>query len=256
MRLQGKKIIVVGGSGKIGKELSHRLISEGASILVADREISVWDDYVKEELTELEQFKSSTYKLDLTNTEEVKNLIDYIRRQGVVDAVVNCSYPRSEGFGKNLEELSYEEFSEGLKVHLGSYFLITKEFALLMKSQGHGNIVNFSSIYGCMAPRFELYQGTSMVQPITYAAVKSGLIHISKYFSKYFREFGLRINCVSPGGILDNQPEVFLRKYAENCSSKGMLDPKDVIGAVVFLLSDDGRYVNGQNLVVDDGFCL
>ena len=66
----------------------------------------------------------------------------------------------------------------------------------------------------------------------------------------------IRCNCISPGGILDNQPSEFLERYKRNCLSKGMIDGEDLKGALLFLLSDSSSYVNGQNIIVDDGFTL
>jgi NAD(P)-dependent dehydrogenase (short-subunit alcohol dehydrogenase family) len=67
---------------------------------------------------------------------------------------------------------------------------------------------------------------------------------------------GVRVNCISPGGILDRQPEAFLEAYKSYCNEKGMLDPQDISSTLIFLLSDASRYITGQNLIVDDGFTL
>ena len=95
-----------------------------------------------------------------------------------------------------------------------------------------------------------------MTMPVEYAAIKSSIIQMTRYFAQYFKGTGIRINSLSPGGIKDRQPEAFLQAYAAHCSSKGMLDPGDVIGALLFLLSDASKYMTGQNIIVDDGFSL
>jgi NAD(P)-dependent dehydrogenase (short-subunit alcohol dehydrogenase family) len=125
-----------------------------------------------------------------------------------------------------------------------------------MKQGRGGNIVNLSSVYGIIAPRFELYEGTDLSMPVEYAAIKSGLIHLTRYFARRLRGTGIRVNALSPGGILDKQDRRFLGRYRRYCLSKGMLDASDVSGALLFLLSDASRYVSGQNLIVDDGFTL
>ena len=79
---------------------------------------------------------------------------------------------------------------------------------------------------------------------------------MTRYLARYVKGRNIRINCVSPGGVLDNQPEEFLEKYNEFCLNKGMLNADDIVGTVVFLLSDNSRYMNGQNIVIDDGFSL
>jgi len=74
--------------------------------------------------------------------------------------------------------------------------------------------------------------------------------------AKYLKGTGIRVNAISPGGILDAQPDAFLERYKVNCLSKGMLEVKDLNGTLLYLLSDMAAYVNGQNIIVDDGFSL
>ena len=95
-----------------------------------------------------------------------------------------------------------------------------------------------------------------MTMPVEYAAIKSALLHLNRYVTSYVKNSDFRVNSVSPGGILDGQPEPFLASYSQHTLGKGMLDKEDLCGAIRFLLSDEARYINGQNLVVDDGFSL
>ena len=141
-------------------------------------------------------------------------------------------------------------------MNLGGYFLTSQFFAKYFYEQGYGNIINLASIYGVIAPRFEIYDNTPMTMPVEYAAIKSGLIHLSKYMAKYFKGKNIRVNTISLGGIEDKQPEAFLKAYKEFCLNKGMLNPNDIAGTLIYLLSDLSKFVNGQNIVVDDGFTL
>ena len=74
--------------------------------------------------------------------------------------------------------------------------------------------------------------------------------------AKYLKDTNIRVNCISPGGIFDDQPETFLSSYRNKCLNKGMLNPSDLVGTLIFLLSDSSKYINGQNIIVDDGFTL
>jgi NAD(P)-dependent dehydrogenase (short-subunit alcohol dehydrogenase family) len=105
-----------------------------------------------------------------------------------------------------------------------------------------------------MAPRFEIYADTLMTMPVEYAAIKSALIHLNTYMLKYFQGSGIRFNCLSPGGIFDNQPESFLKNYSTHSQSKCMLKAVDIAGTLTFLLSNQSHYINGQNIIVDDGW--
>ena len=95
-----------------------------------------------------------------------------------------------------------------------------------------------------------------MTMPVEYSAIKSAIQHLNKYVVAYVNDSRFRINCVSPGGIFDYQPEAFLKSYKDETHGAGMLNVVDILGAVLFFLSDNSQYITGQNLVVDDGFSL
>ncbi len=95
-----------------------------------------------------------------------------------------------------------------------------------------------------------------MISPIEYSAIKAGIISITRYLSKYCKRENIRVNCISPGGIFDNQPDSFVKNYNESCQNKGMLDAEDLIGTLLFLLSKQSEFITGQNIIVDDGWSL
>ena len=95
-----------------------------------------------------------------------------------------------------------------------------------------------------------------MTMPVEYAAIKSALLHLNKYIVAYVRDSRFRVNAVSPGGIFDHQPDAFLEAYKKETNGAGMLGVTEMLGSIVFLLSDASKYVTGQNIIVDDGFSL
>ena len=133
---------------------------------------------------------------------------------------------------------------------------MSQAFIAYLRTQGHGNIVNMASVYGFLAPRFGIYRETKMTMPVEYAVTKAGVLQLTRYLASYLKGTSIRVNSLSPGGILDGQPASFVEAYGEYCASKGMLDRNDVCGAMIFLLSDASRFVNGQNLIVDDAFSV
>jgi NAD(P)-dependent dehydrogenase (short-subunit alcohol dehydrogenase family) len=195
--------------------------------------------------------------MDITDAESVDWAIaSGIKYFGAVDACVNAAYPRTAKWGTTFENLEMEDLQENLKLQLGGAIILSQRMMKHFVAQGHGNFIHLSSIMGVVAPKFENYEGTLMTSPIEYTAVKSGIISLTSWLAKYYKNKNIRVNCVSPGGILDQQPESFLEKYRNSCTSKGMLDPTDVAGTVLFLLSDQSKYINGQNIVIDDGWSL
>lgn len=254
--LTDKIVVVTGGAGLLGSAFARAIAKQGGVVVVADIDVQAANS-VAQDITLAHAGKAQAETLDITDKASVCSLIDRVNaRYGRIDAVVNNAYPRNRNYGRKLEEVTYADFCENTNLHLGGYFLVAQQFSLFFRKQGDGNIVNMASIYGTLAPRFEIYADTPMTMPVEYAAIKSGVIQLTRYFAQYFKADQIRVNCLSPGGILDKQPESFLASYKAFCSAKGMLEPADLTGALLFLLSDGSRYMTGQNLVVDDGFTL
>lgn len=254
--LQGKVVVITGGAGLLGQQFCAAVAEKGGIAIVADRDLDAAKQ-VAGEISAKHPNRAEAEALDITEKTSVIQLIESLKqRHGRIDALVNNAYPRNRNYGRKLEDVTYEDFCDNVNLHLGGYFLSSQKFGLMFKEQGDGNIVNMASIYGLMAPRFELYEGTPMTMPVEYSAIKAGVIQLTRYFAKYFFTSGVRVNTLSPGGILDNQPESFLKAYNEHCGTKGMLHFSDVIGPMMFLLSDASKHITGQNLIIDDGFSL
>ena len=255
--LKDKVVVVTGGAGLIGKEFIKAIVENNGIAIIADINEKIGQE-VKEALSkELNSKNIDFVKLDITSKDSLGACINYLHdKYKRIDALVNNAYPRNKNYGRHFFDVEYSDFIENLGLNLGGYFAASQQFARYFKEQGYGNIINICSIYGVVAPKFEIYNNTTMTMPVEYAAIKSGLIHLTKYMAKYFKGMNIKVNALSPGGIFDNQPEPFLEKYKDQCLNKGMLNNSDLKGTLVYLLSDMSRYVNGQNIVVDDGFSI
>lgn len=255
MLLSDKIVVLVGGAGLLGQSFARATSAQGAVTVVADLD-GIRAAQACERIGQLAPAgRVLPEAVDITSKDSLQALIARLKeRFGRIDAIVNNAYPRNKQYGRKLEDVEYADFCENVNLHLGGYFLSTQQFAEFFKRQGHGHVVNISSIYGNVAPRFEIYDNTPMTMPVEYAAIKSALKHLSVYFMRYYKGTELRFNCISPGGILDGQPEPFTTAYRHYSQSKGMLSPDDIAGSLVFLLSDLSRYINGQNIIVDDGW--
>lgn len=254
MILKGKKILVVGAAGLLGASLVKKLIEEGAFVLAADLDKIQLQHRFKELSIKDDDISLSLHQIDLLDEKSVTSIFNNI--DGITGAV-NCSYPRNKSYGKSFFDVSMDDFNENVSMNLGSSFFFMQQCAAYFKRTNLPfSLVNISSIYGVVAPNFEIYRGTEMTMPVEYATIKAALIHVSKYVTKYVEDSRFRVNSVSPGGIFDNQSEVFLEAYKLETLGKGMLDVTDVSGSIVFLLSTMSEFINGQNIVVDDGFTL
>jgi NAD(P)-dependent dehydrogenase (short-subunit alcohol dehydrogenase family) len=255
--LTNKVVVVAGGAGLLGQAFVRAIVQHGAIAILADIAASAGEPLVDTLRRELASDRIVFELLDITSKDSVRHLLRNVQaRFGKIDAVVNSAYPRIAHYGRRFEDVEYEDFCTSLNLHLGGYFLVSQQFALFFRDQGFGNVINIASIYGVIAPRFDIYADTTMTMPVEYAAIKAAIIHLSRYMMRYFRGQPIRFNCISPGGIYDDQPGSFVSRYRSYSQTKGMLASTDVTGALLFLLSDDSKYVNGQNLVVDDGFTV
>lgn len=252
--LENKKILIAGAGGLLGSRLVAGILLQGADVIAADIDVEKMEGLLTELGVDIKQPSLKILPLDVTIEKSVKALFSI---DSNIDGAINVTYPRNNTYGAHFFDVTLNSFNENVSLHLGSAFLFTQQCAAYFKKNKHSfSLVNISSVYGVVAPDFSIYEDTSMTMPVEYAAIKSGLLHLNKYVVSYVNHSDFRINSVSPGGIFDSQPESFLAAYKERTHGTGMLDPKDMLGSILFLLSDQSRYVTGQNIIVDDGFTL
>lgn len=239
--MEVKNILLVGSEGLIGNALKRGLNKEFINVISADRKIC--ND--KEDKRNI--------NIDITNEKSIKRVFSKIEN---INSIVICAYPKTPMLGAKLDEVSYQDFCENISLHLGGFFNIMKIAGFYLKSRGGGSIVSLSSIYSKNIPDFSIYEGTNMTMPIQYAAAKAGIDQISTYFAKYFLKYNVRYNTVNPGGIFDNQADLFVRKYSELCGHTGLLSPEDLMGIIKLLIDEKNRFITGQSFFIDDGFSL
>ena len=241
MNLKDKVIIVTGGSGLLGREFLKNIKSKGAIAINID--INIENDYEK-----------NNFFCDITSTDSIIDTIEnIIKAYGRIDGLVNNAYPRTEDWGSRLEDTSYESWAKNVNMQMNSVFLLIKKvMPELIKT--NGSIVNIASIYGVVGNDFTVYESTDITPPAAYSAIKGGLINFSRYMASCYGRQNVRINCVSPGGIKTNQNPVFVKNYEHKVPLKRMGNPDDIAPAVSFLLSDEAKYITGQNLIIDGGW--
>jgi len=255
--LKNKVIIITGGAGLLGSAFVETILQNQGIPVIADLDVKKSQILKTTLQTKYPNQPIETFPLDITNKESANQLIQTItKKYHHIDALVNNAYPRNKNYGRKFFDVEYSDFCQNLNINLGGYFLMMQQFGKYFQSKKQGNIINIASIYGVIPPRFEVYQDLPMTMPVEYAAIKAGLIHLSKYVAKYFKGMNIRVNTISPGGILADQDPKFLQRYNQHALNKGMLDPKDLQGTLLFLLSEHSTFMNGQNLIIDDGWTL
>ena len=251
--MEQKTVLITGALGRLGSAFARSIVAlEGRVFLIDLDEVKC-----RQFVDELEPRRADFLVADITNVDGIqKSIQSCLDRFGSIDAVVHAAYPHSAGWGATLENLQPNQLFEDLNKQLGGAILLSQQVIQQFQQQGFGHLIHISSIQGIAAPKFKHYEGTDMNSPIEYSAIKSGVIAVTKWLAKKYRQQNIRVNCISLGGILDQQPKSFLAHYQSSCNSKGMLNAEDVAGALLYLLSNQSQFVTGHNLVVDDGWSL
>ncbi|MEN9907218.1 MAG: hypothetical protein RLZZ540_359 [Bacteroidota bacterium] len=241
-RLQDKIVIVTGGNGLLGKAIVERIKLEGAFCINLEINHETNEDL-------------SNVKCDITNQESIDNALSIILgKYNRIDGLVNNAYPRTKDWGNKFEDISLDSWKENVDWQLNSYFYISQQVAKQMAVQNEGSIINMASMYGVVAPDFTVYNGTKMTMPAAYSAIKGALVNLTRYIASYYGPKQIRVNTISPGGIFDNQNQVFVDNYCEKVPMRRMGTPDDIAPSVAFLLSEDAKYITGQNLIIDGGW--
>lgn len=244
MRLKDKVILVIGGKGLIGNAVAQQIKAEGGICIIADIGLE----------TDLEAGKLN---YDVTDINSIRQGIgSVLNKYKRIDGLVNSAYPRTKDWGLKFEEIQLESWKKNVDMQLNSVFSICQEVLERMKSQQSGVVINIASIYGIVGPDFSVYEGTTITMPAAYSAIKGGVINFTKYLSAYYGPYKVRVNCVSPGGIFDNQHPAFVNNYEKKVPLRAMGKPEEIAMPVCFLLSDEASYITGHNLVVDGGWTI
>lgn len=242
--LEKKVIIVTGSNGLIGREVVDLLCRKKANVIGLDLE-NPNDDRVR------------FIKCDVTSQDEIDAAIETILSENKrIDGLVNSAYPRTKDWGTEFENVPFSSWQRNVDMQLNSTFYLCQKVLKVMKQQKEGSIVNIGSIYGVVGNDFTIYEGYGGTSPGAYTAVKGGIINFSRYLASYYGKDNIRVNCVSPGGVLDEskQHPSFIERYSEKSPMKRLGNPEEMAGPVAFLLSAEASYITGHNLMVDGGW--
>lgn len=240
--LENKVIIVTGGSGLLGKAILDELENNGAVAINFD-------------INSKTDLSTNFINCDITDESSIEKAVDLVLREyGSIDGLVNNAYPRTKDWGADFENITRESWTKNVDWQMNSYVFVSQLVLKHMKQQGHGSIVNMTSIYGVVGNDMTLYDGTAIKTAPAYTAIKGGLINLTRYLASAYGKHNIRVNCVSPGGIFDHQDPKFVKAYEHKVPMKRMGTPEDIAPSVAFLLSEDAKYITGQNLIVDGGW--
>ncbi len=247
--LKRKTVLVTGASGQIGQALVLSLVKNGAYVYGVDMVPAVDPKFKKLLVPYARRF--SYIAADITSERKIKAMLRTLKRP--VDVLINCA---GVGVYTPFEKRTEEELDYVMNTNLKGTILMSKAFSREMVKRKKGSIINFGSIYGVTTPDFRIYGDSGRNSSEIYGATKAGIIHFTRYLAVYLAKHGVTVNAISPGGVFRNQDPAFVKNYEYKTPLGRMATPEDLVGAILFLASDDARYITGQNLVVDGGFTL
>jgi NAD(P)-dependent dehydrogenase (short-subunit alcohol dehydrogenase family) len=255
--LKGRHALITGAAGGLGQIFAETLAELGADLILVDLH-GTNQDYLADRLIKGWGIDVKIFYCDLENQDQRSALIKQVTNSNddlniLVNNAAFVGASNLEGWSVPFEDQSIDTWRRATEINLTAVFDLCQGLLPLMKNAMGANIVNIASIYGSYGPDWSLYKDTQMGNPAAYAASKGALIQLTRWLATTIAP-EIRVNAISPGGVLRNQPESFRERYASKTPLGRMASEDDFKGAVAFLASDLSLYVTGHVLEVDGGW--
>lgn len=257
MNLKGRRALITGATGGLGRIMADTLAELGANLVLVDKPGSDFDNLI-EMVRQRWDVKIQHRYCDLEQQDQRTELINGLVSSGedlsiLINNAAFVGTSELQGWGVPFEEQTIETWRRAIEVNLTAVFELCQGLAPKLKEANGASIINVASIYGELGPDWSLYEDTAMSNPAAYGASKGGLIQFTRWLSTTIAP-QVRVNSISPGGIFRNQPKKFVQRYEARTPLGRMATEDDLRGVIAYLASDLSLYVTGQNISVDGGW--
>ena len=258
LSFENKIVLITGGLGNLGSEIVKNFISSNAKrIIVIDK-----DPKLLEKLKKYNDEQILFLELDLENFAIDKRLLlKPIKENGGIDILINnaafVGQSKLKNWNTDYINQSLETWDMAHHLNLTVPNELIKFLLPYFRNDiSTSSILNISSIYGTLAPRWNLYKDLPMNNPAAYNTSKAGLIQLTKYLASYLGQQNIRVNALSPGGIAGGQPKTFVNRYKKLTPLNRMATFEEIGRIACIINHDTFSYLNGHNLVIDGGFSI
>jgi NAD(P)-dependent dehydrogenase (short-subunit alcohol dehydrogenase family) len=255
MDMHGRRALITGGAGHLGRTMADSLAELGAEVVLVDVPGARTQE-VADEIAARRGTVVTALDCDLEDANARIALVDRVVHGKLSVLINNAAFVGTSGltgWAEPLERQSIETWRRALEVNLTAAFHLCQLLAPSLKVDPGGSIINIASIYGLWGPNYALYEDTPMANPAAYGASKGGLIQLTRWLSTTLAP-EIRANAIAPGGVARGQPDNFVERYTMHTPLRRMATEEDFRGAVAYLASDLSGYVTGQVLAVDGGW--
>jgi NAD(P)-dependent dehydrogenase (short-subunit alcohol dehydrogenase family) len=259
--LSDRVALVTGALGKLGPVWCSALLDAGATVIGVDLATGL-SSRAAAELRDRYGERVQLWESDVRDRAQLETVRDRCRRELQAPSILvnNAGIDQPPGVGRRhpIHEIPLDAFREVFEVNVLGAFQATQVFAPAMLDVGRGSIVNIGSLYASVSPDARFYAhipgDVPFLKPPAYGASKGALLNLTRYLAAHWGPFGVRVNVLSPGGVLGEQDSEFKRKFTERVPLGRMAVADDLCGPLVFLASDASSYVTGVDLRVEGGF--
>lgn len=245
--MKKKTVLITGGARGIGKAMSKAFAKEGYNVLV---NFNKSENEAKELYTILNEknFSVKLFKSDISNREDVENMVDYcIKEFGGLDVLVNNAGVSQD---KLFTDITDEDWDNMMNINLKGSFYCSQVALKYMISEKKGNIINISSIWGISGASCEVH----------YSITKAGIIGMTKALAKEVGPSNIRVNSIAPGVIntdmLSGYNEEDIDALVEETPLMRLGTPEDIANCAIFLASDKSNFITGQVISPNGGFVI